>query len=119
MNLDVYGRIFRIVDSDEFTKKFYADIGVTLNPAEDYPNDLFQSNRILSRTKIAPPDAAETREYVEKRLNGGKSNKGLQQFLENDRRVLSFEVVWDDTSYDGGHKFYKLDFFLSDNTVLA
>ncbi len=25
MNLNVYGRIFRIVDCDEFTRKFYAD----------------------------------------------------------------------------------------------
>ena len=30
-NLDVYGRIFRICDCDEFTKRFYADNGVELN----------------------------------------------------------------------------------------
>jgi len=118
MNFDVYGRMFRIMDCDDFTKKFYADMGITLNAKEDYPVDLFQDNRVLTRTKIPPPDSAEVREYVEKKLNGGKPNKGLQQFLENDRKVLSFDIVWSDSSYDGGLKFYTLDFFLSDNTVI-
>jgi hypothetical protein len=117
VNLDLYGRVFRIVDCDEFTKKFYADLGVAMKEAEDYPNDLFKANRILGKTKIPPPDMAESKEYVEKKLNGGRFNKGLQQFLENDRKVLSFDIVWDDSSYDGGLKFYKLDFFLADNTV--
>ena len=117
MNIDVYGRVFRIVDCDDFTKKFYADLGFALNEKEDYPSDLFKANRIMLKTKIPPPDSAEVREYVEKKLNGGKFNKGLQQFLENDRKVLSFDIVWDDSSYDGGLKFFKLDFFLSDNTV--
>jgi len=117
INLDLYGRVFHIVDCDEFTRKFYADLGVTLNPAEEYPTNLFATQRLLMKTKIPPPDSAEVREYVEKKLNGGKQNKGLQQFLENDRKVLTFDVVWDDSSYDGGLKFYKLDFFLSDSTV--
>eukprot|EP01022_Parablepharisma_sp_SALTPOND_P024522 TRINITY_DN54511_c0_g1_i3.p5 TRINITY_DN54511_c0_g1~~TRINITY_DN54511_c0_g1_i3.p5 ORF type:complete len:284 (+),score=32.53 TRINITY_DN54511_c0_g1_i3:193-1044(+) len=119
VNLDIYGRVFRIIDCDEFTKRFYADLGATLNSSEAYPEDLHQANRLLAKTKIPPPDSGEIREYVEKKLNGGRPNKGLQQFLENDRKVLTFEVVWDDSSYDGGLKFYKLDFFLSDNTVKA
>lgn len=117
INLEVYGRVFRIIDCDDFTLKFYADLGTQLNPKEGYPDNLFEANRIMMRTKIAPPDAAEVREYVEKKLKGGRPNKNLEQFLENDRKVLSFDIVWDDTSYDGGLKFYKMDFFLSDNTV--
>jgi len=119
MNFDVYGRVFRIIDCDEFTKKFYADLGVTLNAPEDYPADLHEASRLLAKTKIPPPEQGEIKEYVEKKLNGGRPNKGLQQFLENDRKVLTFDVVWDDSSYDGGLKFYKLDFFLSDNTVFS
>ena len=117
MSLDVYGRVFRIIDCDEFTAKFYEDLGVKLNNKETYPTDLFQTKRILTQTKIPPPDSAEVREYNEKKLNGANYNKGLQQFLENDRKVLSFDIVWDDTTYDGGLKFYKLDFFLANNTV--
>jgi hypothetical protein len=117
MSFEVYGRVFRIVECDEFTEKFYADLGIKLNPKETYPDNLFETKRILMKTKIPPPDAAEVREYVEKKLKGGRPNKNLQQFLENDRKVLSFDIVWDDTSYDGGLKFFKMDFFLSDNTV--
>jgi hypothetical protein len=117
MNIEIYGRVFHIIDCDEFTTKFYSDIGVKLNPKDAYPEDLFDSNRVLMKTKIPPPDAAEVKEYVEKKLKGGRPNKNLQQFLENDRKVLSFDIVWDDSSYDGGLKFFKMDFFLSDNTV--
>jgi EF-hand domain-containing protein 1 len=117
ISLQIYGRVFRIIDCDEFTKKFYADNGVTLNPPEDYPDNLFEKDRILSKTKIAPPDFAESKEYVEKKLNGGRPNKNLQMFLENDRKVLSFDIVWDDRGKDGGLKFYKLDYFLADETV--
>ena len=37
--------------------------------------------------------------------------------MENDRKVLSYKIMWNDTSYDGGLKFYTLNFFLSDGTV--
>lgn len=117
INFEVYGRVFRIVDCDQFTENFYADMGIKLNPKETYPDDLYDSNRTLMSTKIPPPDSAEAREYVEKKLKGGRPNKNLRQFLENDRKVLSFDIVWDDNSYDGGLKFYKMDFFLADNTV--
>jgi hypothetical protein len=47
-------------------------------------------------------------------LKGGRPNKNLQSFLENDRKVLSFEVVWEDKSYDGGDKYFTINFFLAD-----
>jgi len=50
-------------------------------------------------------------------LKGGRPNKNLQSFTQNDRKVLSFAIRWNDTSYDGGEKFYTLNFFLSDNSV--
>lgn len=50
-------------------------------------------------------------------LKGGRPNKNLESFLKNDRKVLSFSVLWEDTTYDGGDKFYTLNYFLSDNSV--
>jgi hypothetical protein len=50
-------------------------------------------------------------------LKGGRPNKNLESFLKNDRRVLSYSVLWEDRSYDGGDKLYTLNFFLSDNSV--
>lgn len=37
--------------------------------------------------------------------------------MNNDRKVLSFKIQWNDTSYDGGLKYYTLNYFLSDGTV--
>lgn len=46
--------------------------------------------------KQIPPDQAEFKEYNEVKLKGGRPNKGLQQYLDNDRKVLSFNVLWND-----------------------
>lgn len=67
--------------------------------------------------KQNPPDLAEHKNYIEVMLKGGRPNKNLQSFLENDRKVLSFSILWEDRSYDGGDKYYTLNFFLSDNSV--
>jgi hypothetical protein len=51
-------------------------------------------------------------------LKGGRPNTyTLKSFLDNDRQVLSFAILWSDHSYDGGDKYYRLNFFLADNTV--
>ena len=50
-------------------------------------------------------------------LKGGRANKNLHSFLENDRKVLSFRILWGDYSYDGGDKHFVLNYFLSDKSV--
>ena len=50
-------------------------------------------------------------------LKGGRPNKNLESFLKNDRKVLSFSILWEDRSYDGGDKYYTLNFFLADNSI--
>lgn len=50
-------------------------------------------------------------------LGGGHSNEGLKKYLENDRKVLSFDAVWDDKSYGGDINRYTLNYFLADDTV--
>ena len=67
--------------------------------------------------KQTPPDLAEHKNYIEVMLKGGRPNKNLHSFLENDRKVLSFQIVWEDRSYDGGDKFYTLNYFLADQSV--
>jgi EF-hand domain-containing protein 1 len=117
MSIDVYGRVFRIVDCDDFTRKFYNNEGLKLNTPERIPDDTFAYTRAMIDMKQTPPDEAEQKEYVEVLRGGGRPNKALSSFLENDRKVLSFKILWNDTAYDGGQKFYVLNFFLSDNNV--
>jgi Ca2+-binding EF-hand superfamily protein len=117
MNLDVYGRVFRVIDCDEFTRKFFNNEGLQLNQAERYPDDTFAHTRAMINMKQTPPDEAEQKEYVEVLRGGGNPNKALAEFLDNDRKVLSYKILWNDNAYDGGQKFYVLNFFLSDNCV--
>ena len=51
------------------------------------------------------------------KLKGGNPTKKLASYLENDRKVVSFMVLWDDVSYDGGEKKYTLNYFLADQTM--
>jgi hypothetical protein len=49
--LDLYGRVFRIIDCDEFTRKFYGNEGLALNPAEQWPDDPFIHTRAMINMK--------------------------------------------------------------------
>jgi len=55
-NFNVYKRIFRIVDCDEFTRRFYENEGCALNASETYPDDLFAHTRAMINYKQTPPD---------------------------------------------------------------
>ena len=55
--------------------------------------------------------------YIEVQLKGGRPNKALESFLDNDRKVLSFHILWEDRTYDGGDKYYILNYFLSDGRI--
>jgi hypothetical protein len=117
INLNVYLRVFRIVDCDDFTKRFYSNEGVQLNGSEGYPTDLFAHTRAMINMKQTPPDQAEMKNYLEVKLKGGRPNKALESFLDNDRKVLVFNILWEDKTYDGGDKYYILDYFLSDGKI--
>jgi len=116
-NLYVYGRVFRVVDCDEFTRFFYQDNKVQLNAPESVPTDNFDYYTSIKNLKIPPPDTKEYKEYFEVKLKGGHPNNGLAKYLQNDRKVLSFDVVWDDQTLEGGLKFYTANFFLADDTI--
>jgi len=117
MNFNVYQRVFRIVDCDDFTRRFYANEGVPLNGSEGLPENLFEKTRAMINMKQTPPDQAEIKEYIEVQLKGGRPNKRLESFLDNDRKVLVFNILWEDRTYDGGDKYYILDYFLSDGKI--
>jgi len=48
----------------------------------------------------------ELKEYLEVKLAGGHPNKNLKCFRDNDRKVLSYNVAWNDPGFDGGIKKY-------------
>jgi len=117
MNFNVYQRVFRIVDCDEFTRRFYSNEGLALNQSEGYPEDLFKHTRAMINFKQTPPDQAEMKNYIEVQLKGGRPNKALERFLDNDRKVLALNILWEDKSFDGGDKYFILNYYLSDQCI--
>ena len=50
-NIEVYGRVFRIIDCDDFTRSFFSNEGFALNVAEQYPADPFVQTRAMINMK--------------------------------------------------------------------
>merc|ERR1719440_1490245 len=64
-----------------------------------------------------PVEVMESKEYTELKLGGSRKNHKLQQFLQNDRKVLRFYAYWDDTTRYGARQYFVMHYFLSDDTV--
>jgi hypothetical protein len=62
-NISIYGRVYRIVSCDDFTRSFFQNAGMSLNAPEQYPEDLFANHRTMINMKQDPPDLAESKEY--------------------------------------------------------
>eukprot|EP00744_Colponema_vietnamica_P002115 GILI01003401.1.p1 GENE.GILI01003401.1~~GILI01003401.1.p1 ORF type:complete len:667 (+),score=186.21 GILI01003401.1:140-2140(+) len=121
VELSLYGRTFRIVSVDDFTRRFLEGHGHQVPVELDYPSDSVAQNtlrqtQLLTNAKLVS-DAGEIKEYMEVKHGGGKHNKNLQKLLEFDRMVLRFFVTWEDTSLFGTKNEYVLRYFLVDDTV--
>ena len=60
--------------------------------------------------KQNPPDLAEHKNYIEVMLKGGRPNKNLKSFLDNDRKVLRFFSESEDLPF-------IFQYYLADDTV--
>jgi hypothetical protein len=122
--LIIYSRAFRIVDCDDFTREFYANaVNEDIGQPEETPMDTFTGNQIKgeedsARVKAATNrDIIESKEYSELALGGSRRNVKLQQYLENDGKVLLFRAYWDDPTRYGSRMYYTLHYYLADDTV--
>ncbi|KAJ3076360.1 EF-hand domain-containing member C2 [Podochytrium sp. JEL0797] len=101
----LYSKTFKIVGCDEFTRQFLATLKIKVPPNGIFPEDPYQTHRaeLNSRMKATRPCAPKV---------------SLKQFLENDRRVLRFYCIWDDTnSVFGDARHMVVHYYLSDDTV--
>ena len=67
--------------------------------------------------KLEDPQIAQYKKYCEVALGGGHSNEGLEKYLANDKKILSFDVIWNDTSFSGSLNKYKLNYHLADDKI--
>lgn len=119
--INIYGRAFRIYDCDAFTREFYEGaLGITLRDREEPPIDSFVAAQLAENETLRLPknrDVIEGKEYNELAIGGNRKNAKLQQFLENDRKVLAFKAFWDDPTKYGSRMYYTLHYYLADDTV--
>jgi len=114
----IYGRVFKLVACDDFTRAFYGSRGKELGPDQEYPLDRFTERSAVKATtfkKLMNP----LKQFMEADL-GKPANQGVehtQQFLRNDGKVLRFFGSWDDKSMYGEKKPYIIHYFLADDTI--
>ncbi|ORY50997.1 hypothetical protein BCR33DRAFT_712940 [Rhizoclosmatium globosum] len=103
--ITLYSKTFKIIGCDEFTRQFLNSLRIVVPPNMAYPQDPYQLHRaeLLSRMKATHPCPPQS---------------SLKQFLENDRRVLRFYCIWDDTnSVFGDARHMIVHYYLSDDTM--
>lgn len=116
--LSLYGRVFRLIDCDSFTRQFFSDNGVNLGEPEEIPVDPFtkkNTTEVGTFKKLMHP----MKEFMEAALGKqmGVEIAATQKFLKNDGKVLRFYCTWDDDKMYGEIRPYVLHYFLADDTV--
>ncbi|KAL0281144.1 UNVERIFIED_CONTAM: hypothetical protein PYX00_002220 [Menopon gallinae] len=104
-NVELYGKVFRIVNCDNFTRQFLNRMGIFVGDPLDYPED--------------PQSAVEAKKKDE--TMGRKPRKRdppSGKFIEFDKCILKFYGYWDDrpSTYGYLHKMEVL-YFLADDTI--
>eukprot|EP00047_Mylnosiga_fluctuans_P003412 m.228993 g.228993 ORF g.228993 m.228993 type:complete len:742 (-) comp11834_c0_seq1:88-2313(-) len=104
-DITIYGRLYTLFACDPFTRTFLTKLGVRVPEDSSAPADAF----------------TETRRTLKESMQAFKpfeKHDTLKQFLENDRKVLRFYCVWDDTeSPFGDRRYMVLLYFLADDTI--
>ncbi|XP_059322408.1 EF-hand domain-containing family member C2 [Ammospiza nelsoni] len=104
--ITLYGRKYKIIDCDLYTKNFLRKIGIRLNPPASRPDDPYTTERqkryLESTNPFHPYERFDT----------------LKQFLEFDGQVLGFSCVWNDPeSKLPDSRELVLRYYLSDDTI--
>ncbi|CAF1268119.1 unnamed protein product [Adineta steineri] len=100
-----YGRIYKLIDCDAFTRNFLTKLGVRVPPGFSAPEDPFLKHRQVAegtQNPLRPYERIDT----------------LKQFINHDTHVLRFWGVWDDSeSLYGDVRNFCVHYFLSDDTM--
>lgn len=103
--LDIYNRIYTIVDCDSATKRYMEECGLPFGDPIDLPENLYDPKK---RSGMSRSNATR----------GGTRSKKKQGFFEYDRKVLRFYGVWDSSSTLFGDTIkVKLHYTLADDKI--
>mmetsp|Transcript_142732 Transcript_142732/g.355794 ORF Transcript_142732/g.355794 Transcript_142732/m.355794 type:complete len:747 (-) Transcript_142732:32-2272(-) len=117
-DLQIYGRCIRITDCDAFTRAYFEQAGLEQAPPETAEADPFNQTRDAMKVNNAAAPRTYEKVYREVMLGGGHINADMQQFLENDRKVLRFFAIMDDLQTPQFERRpFVILFFLADDKV--
>jgi len=117
-DLQIYGRCIHITDCDAFTRAYYEQAGLEQAPVEQSDSDPFNQTREAMKVNCATAPRTYEKIYREVMLGGGHINADMQQFLENDRKVLRFFAIMDDLQTPQFERRpFVILFFLADDKV--
>ncbi|XP_054011468.1 EF-hand domain-containing family member C2-like isoform X1 [Hylaeus anthracinus] len=99
---EIFGRVYKIVDCDKFTRQFLNRMGIPVPDPIEIPKDPYTELRKF--------------EAFPKKPNRRVDSRG--NFMKYDRQVLRFYGYWDDTdSLYGVIHDLEIHYYLADNTM--
>eukprot|EP00745_Piridium_sociabile_P001304 TRINITY_DN107989_c0_g1_i1.p1 TRINITY_DN107989_c0_g1~~TRINITY_DN107989_c0_g1_i1.p1 ORF type:complete len:748 (+),score=228.62 TRINITY_DN107989_c0_g1_i1:111-2354(+) len=105
IEINLYSKVFRITNCDEFTHNFLKKLGVRIGASDPKPSDPYSSYRKAIDESMQP-------------LRPYEKYDTLKQFLDHDRHVLRFFCYWDDSdNMFGDQRQMVLHYFLADDTL--
>jgi hypothetical protein len=122
--IEIYGKVFVIVECDAFTRSFYHNLGRSLRPKDSWPDDSHRTARALATApRQTTTEHMEWKRYGEFAVGGSlktftkEEREAQERFLKTDRQVLRFYCVWDDPGMGGERHTFVLLYFVSDRTI--
>lgn len=133
--LNIYNRIYTILDCDEDTRKYLSSINVHFGISLPFPSQEFDfslnstssspsksnkssPNLLLSPGKPLSPTSPSLSSSFSSPSLGGTVRKGKDKFFEYDRKVLRFFGVWDSRNLLFGEIIpVKIHYILADDTI--
>jgi len=116
--LHIYGKAICLTNCDDFTRQYFQASGMAQGPAIAGEKDPFSQTRDAIKVTGSTQPRTYEKMYREMMLGGGHVNEDMQQFLENDGKVLRFFAIMDDVSTPQFERRpFVILFFLADDTV--
>ncbi|XP_076165336.1 EF-hand domain-containing family member C2 [Ptiloglossa arizonensis] len=99
---EIFGRVYKIVDCDKFTRRFLNRMGIPVPDPIEIPKDSYMEQRKFETFPKKPNRKVDTR----------------GDFMKYDRQVLRFYGYWDDTdNLYGIIHVLEIHYYLADNTM--
>eukprot|EP00756_Hemistasia_phaeocysticola_P013028 Hpha_TRINITY_DN15245_c1_g2::TRINITY_DN15245_c1_g2_i1::g.68489::m.68489 len=127
-DVQIHGKKIHLCDCDQFTRKWYAEMGVEMPPGEPTPDDQYFTEYRAKRIDAKRPQ--RTYEDFDLRMSFEQQSKGrvvkhypneiqrVRKFLQDGGKVCRFWAFWnDEKSPHGDLRKYEVRYFIEDDSV--